>query len=195
MRPDRRAVADELYTASHAHDAEQDDRLLRFRNVEPPTAELVALLARATRAQRLLEVGTSNGYSTIWLADAAEANEGQLVSLEIDPARTELARRSLDRAELDGRVELRVDDAANALPAFADNAFDLIFLDSERPAYVGYWADLLRILAPRGLLIVDNAVSHAHELTEFSTLIENDERVLSSLVPVGAGALLIVRLP
>jgi predicted O-methyltransferase YrrM len=193
MRAERRAIADDLYAASREHDAGERDRLLRFRNVEPATAELLALLVHATGALQLLEIGTSNGYSTLWLADAAEAGGGRLVSIEIDPRRTELARQSLARAGLGDVVELRVEDAAGSLAHFPDASFELVFLDAERPAYAGYWPDLVRVLVPRGLLVVDNAISHAHELGEFSALVEGDERVLSSLVPVGAGALLVVK--
>ncbi|HZL55145.1 MAG TPA: hypothetical protein VFC22_05895 [Solirubrobacteraceae bacterium] len=65
-------MAAEILARSRAHDERQSDRLARFRNVERETAELLSLLVRSTRAQRIRELGTSNGYSTIWLADAAE---------------------------------------------------------------------------------------------------------------------------
>ncbi|HXR13481.1 MAG TPA: hypothetical protein VN740_02395 [Solirubrobacteraceae bacterium] len=83
MHASRRALAAEVLAATRAHDERQSDRRARFRNVEPETAELLALLVRASRAQRILELGTSNGYSTIWLADAAEVEEiGALIDLE-----------------------------------------------------------------------------------------------------------------
>src|ERR1700680_4973882 len=76
-----------LYRSGRDHDAALENRLERLRNLEPPTARLLAVLARGLRAQRLLELGTSNGYSTIWLADAARACGGALTSVEIEPAR------------------------------------------------------------------------------------------------------------
>src|SRR5262249_45792500 len=120
MDADRRELLEQLYRDSREHDAAQQDRLLRFRNVEPDSAALLAVLIRATGAQRLLEIGTSNGYSTIWLADAAEATGGELVSLEIDPERTELARANLARAGLG--ADLRTQDAGEALAEWADGA-------------------------------------------------------------------------
>ncbi len=83
-----------------AHDAGERDRLLRRRNVEPETAELLGLLVRAKRAQNVLEIGTSNGYSTIWLGDAVEATGGSVVSLEIDAARTATAAGHLENVGL-----------------------------------------------------------------------------------------------
>jgi predicted O-methyltransferase YrrM len=195
MDAERQTFLDELYAASRAHDEALQDRLQRFRNVEPETAELLGVLARALQATRVLEIGTSNGYSTIWLADAAEAVGGTVISLEVEAERTELARANLDEAGVGGFVELRTVDAGEALASFADEAFDLVFLDAERPAYVGYWPQLVRVLRPAGLLVVDNTLSHANQLVEFSELVYSDERVTSTLVTVGAGVLLAVKSP
>jgi predicted O-methyltransferase YrrM len=193
MNSELTELLDELYARGRDHDARQTDRLDRLRNVEPDTARLLALLIRALAPKRLLELGTSNGYSTIWLADAAHAVGGSLTSVEIDSERTEQARENLRRAGLEAVVDLRVEDAGGALAGSADGEWDFIFLDAERPAYTGYWPDLVRVLAPRGLLAVDNVISHADELSEFRDLVTRDERVADALAPTGAGALLVVR--
>ncbi len=191
MKAERRELAAALYAEGREHDAAHADRLLRWRNVEPETAELLGVLVRGLGARRLLEIGTSNGYSTLWLADAAEATGGTVVSLELLADRTALAASHLAQAGLASVADLRTSDAAKALAEFADDAFDFVFLDAERPAYVSYWPDLIRILAHPSLLAVDNAISHAEELAPFRTLVESDDRVTSSLVPIGAGVLLI----
>jgi predicted O-methyltransferase YrrM len=187
----RRELLEQLYRESKEHDAEQEDRLLRFRNVEPESAALLAVLIRATQAERLLEIGTSNGYSTIWLADAAASTGGRVVSVEVDAARTALARENLARAGLG--AELRTQDAAVTLGEAPDGAWDFVFLDAERPAYVSYWPELVRTLAPTGLLVVDNVLSHEDQLVEFSALVEADSRVTTTVVPIGAGLRLAVR--
>jgi predicted O-methyltransferase YrrM len=174
------------------HDARHADRLARWRNVEPETAAMLAVLIRAKQARDVLEIGTSNGYSTIWLGDAVDATGGRLTTLEIEPARTVLAQENVARAGLADIVELRTDDAGAALRAFPDGAFDVVFLDSERDAYVGYWPDLVRTLKPAGLLAVDNVISHETELVEFRAVVTHDERVTEALVPIGAGVLLVV---
>jgi len=192
MNARRRAIADEVLAAARAHDAAQSDRLARFRNVEPETAELLGVLVRATRARRVLELGTSNGYSTIWLADAVEATAGALKSVEIDPARTAMARANLGRAGL--AAELVTGDAAETLRTSADGAWDLVFLDAERPAYAGYWPELVRALCPDGgLLAIDNVLSHAAEVAEVTALIAAESAVTTVLVAVGAGLRLVVR--
>jgi predicted O-methyltransferase YrrM len=185
----RRALADELYASGRAHDAAQADRVARWRNVEPETAELLGVLVRAMGARRVLEIGTSNGYSTLWLADAAEAVGGSVVSLEVLAERTALAAEHLARAGLSAAADLRTVDAGGALAVCGD----LVFLDAERPAYAGYWSDLVRVLAQPGLLVVDNVISHADQVADLRALVEADERVTSSLASIGAGVLLVAR--
>jgi predicted O-methyltransferase YrrM len=193
MNETRQAFLDELYAHGRAHDEQREDRLQRLRNVEPETAELLGVLVRALSATRVLEVGTSNGYSTIWLGDAAEAVGGTVLSLEIEAERTAQATSNVAEAGVAEFVELRTQDAAEALRSFADGAFDLIFLDAERTYYVDYWPDLIRVLRANGLLVVDNTLSHAKELVEFSELVYSDPAITSTLVTVGAGVLLIVK--
>ena len=193
MDATRQAFLDELYAHGRAHDEQREDRLQRLRNVEPETAELLGVLVRAMKATRVLEIGTSNGYSTIWLGDAAEAVGGSVLSLEIEPERTAQAQRNVDEAGVADFIELRTTDAGEALASFEDYAYDLIFLDAERPLYVSYRPDLVRVLVPNGLLVVDNTLSHAKELVDFSELVHEDGRVTSTLVTVGAGVLLAVK--
>jgi predicted O-methyltransferase YrrM len=192
VTPARRAIAKELLAASRDHDELQSDRRARFRNVEHETAELLGLLIRATGARRILELGTSNGYSTIWLADAAQATRGAVTSIEIDPLRTALARSNLDRAGLE--AELRTEDAADTLSASADDWWDFVFLDAERGAYAGYWPALVRTLRPGGgLLAIDNMLSHPDEVAPVTALIDDEDDVTSALVPIGAGIRLVTR--
>jgi predicted O-methyltransferase YrrM len=189
------ALLDELRQDGVAFDATRDDRTERRRNLEPDSARLLHLLVLATGAKRVLELGTSNGYSTIWLADAARANGGALLSVDVDAERQGAAAANLERAGLDATVELRLEDAADTLRASDPGAWDLIFLDAERPAYTAYWSDLVRALRPAGLLAVDNVLSHADEVADFRTLVTADRRVTEALSPTGAGLLLITRIP
>ncbi len=189
------AYLDELHRSGSEHDAAQGDRLARLRNVEPDTARLLALLARALPARRLLELGTSNGYSTLWLADAARSSGGRVLSIDVDPARTAQAAEHLARVQLDGYVELRSEDGALTLAAAADASLDMIFLDAERPAYPDYWPDLLRVLRPGGLLVVDNVLSHADQVSRFRALVSEEASVTEALAPTGAGVLLVLKDP
>jgi predicted O-methyltransferase YrrM len=183
-----------LYRDGVAFDAALDDRRERRRNLEPDSARLLHLLVLATGAKRLLELGSSNGYSTIWLGAAVAANEGEMVSVDLDEGRLAEARANVSAAALEDTVELRLEDAAATLAGSAEASFDLVFLDAERPEYPAYWADLVRVVRPGGLLAVDNVISHAAEVADFRTLITADRRVTEALVPTGAGVLLVTRL-
>jgi predicted O-methyltransferase YrrM len=187
MNPERRRIAAEVFSAGRDYDAAQADRLDRLRNVEPETAELLGVLVRAARARRILEVGTSNGHSTLWLADAAEAVGGHVETLDIDPRRTGQALANLARAGLDGLVNCRTIGAAQALAEYEDAAWDFVFLDAERPEYPGYWPNLRRTLAPGATLAIDNAISHESELQSFNRLLGDDPHLTTARVPIGAG--------
>jgi predicted O-methyltransferase YrrM len=182
-----------LHGEGREFDQAQPDRVGRRRNLEPDTAALLALLVRAVAPHRILELGTSNGYSTIWLADAARTVGAELTSVEIESERIQQARANLEDSGLATGVELHCGDAATVLAAAPDAAWDLIFLDAERPAYASYWPQLLRVLAPGGLLAVDNVVSHAGELTDFRALVAADAQVEEALASTGAGLLLVVK--
>jgi predicted O-methyltransferase YrrM len=192
VNPDRRAIADELYEAGREYDSRQTNRLSRLRNVEPDTAALLSVLVRTARARRILEIGTSNGYSTLWLSDAAQATGGHVESLDIDPRRSEQARENLERAGLDGLATCRTVSAAQALTEYPGAAWDLIFLDAERAEYASYWPNVRRTLAPGGAVTVDNAISHAADLTALSRLLHDDPRLTTVLVPIGEGLIVSV---
>ena len=192
MNRERRAIADELYEAGRDYDSRQTNRLSRLRNLQPDTAALLAVLVRGAHARRILEIGTSNGYSTLWLTDAAQATGGHVESLDIDPRRSEQARDNLVRAGLDDRATCRTASAAQALTEYPDRAWDLIFLDAERAEYTGYWANVRRTLAPGGAVAVDNAISHAPDLSGLSRLMDDDPRLTTVLVPIGEGLIVSV---
>src|ERR671921_2238084 len=99
MDATRQTFLDELY--AHGRDVAE-----ALRNVEPETAELLGVLVRALGAERVLEIGTSNGYSTIWLGDAAEAVGGAVLSLEIEADRTAQAVDNVKEAGIADFVDL-----------------------------------------------------------------------------------------
>jgi predicted O-methyltransferase YrrM len=193
MDDGRRALLAELYADGLAHDAAQDDRLLRRRNVEPATADLLALVVRMVGARLVVEIGTSNGYSAIWLADAAADTGGRVVS--VDAAGTGEASDNLRRAGLADRVELVRGDGGAYLAGLADDTVDLLFLDAERTEYTGWWPHPVRVLRPGGVLAIDNVLAPSpDELTEFLALVTADDRLVGTTVAVGKGLHLAWRL-
>jgi predicted O-methyltransferase YrrM len=183
----------ELEQLGKANDSSTSERPRKMLNITRDTGEFLAVLIRATLARRVLEIGTSNGYSTLWLADAARAIGGAVTTVEFSDYKVGLASKNFDRSGLAAYVSLIHDDAGRVLERSGDSAFDLVFLDSERPEYPGWWRNLKRVLRPGGLLVVDNATSHPAEMAPFVALVKADASFTTSLVPVGNGEFMAVK--
>ncbi|HYA70664.1 MAG TPA: O-methyltransferase [Thermoplasmata archaeon] len=128
--------------------------------VSPVQGRLLHLIAKLSGARRILEIGTLGGYSTICLARALPEN-GELVTLEIDPKHAEVARANVARAGLTDRVDVRVGPALDSLPELEKEKrgpFDLFFLDADRPNNRAYLEWALRLGHPGSVLVVDNVV-------------------------------------
>jgi predicted O-methyltransferase YrrM len=173
----------ELGRQNDARETERDKRLL---NITPDTGGLLAILVRATRARRILEIGTSNGYSTIWLAWAAQETDGQVTTLERLASKAELARANFARAGVADQITL-IEGIALATIAELNEPFEFIFLDADRPNYLSYLEAVVPRLRPGGLLVTDNVVSHAHELTDFLGRLARHPLLDTVTVPVGNG--------
>ncbi len=123
--------------------------------VGPVVGELLFILARATQAAAILELGTATGYSAIFLARACAAARGRLVTIELDPGMAARAQVNLERAGLGAHAQIIVGDALAELTR-RQPAFDLIFLDIEKKDYAPALPHCHRLLRPQGLLIADN---------------------------------------
>ncbi|WP_019384659.1 O-methyltransferase [Acinetobacter venetianus] len=184
-------IAD-LYDEFKQHDARQADRLRRYRNIEAESAKLLGMLVRTQHSQHILEIGTSTGYSTLWLAEAAKSVSAKVQTLEINAFRSAQAKKYAEEFGLEEYIDFWVGDAADYLAESVEQ-FDLILLDAERGSYVSYWEDLKRLLKPTGgTLIIDNVISHTAEVKPLLELIKQDENFMSTILPVGAGLCMVV---
>jgi len=184
---------DDLVAAAERHDAGQADRLDRWRVLEPDAGRFVWFQALAVRARVIVEIGTSRGVSTLWLADAARGTGGRVLSIDTDAAAQEHARRSVTEAGLAGRVDFRVGDGGAALAALPDGSVDLLFLDAERTEYPSWWPHPVRVLRAGGVLVIDNALSHPAEIAPVRELLERDEQLAVTTIAVGKGELVALR--
>jgi predicted O-methyltransferase YrrM len=195
MLMDERGLAwlDELARLGEAHDARETEHRRRKLNITPDTGRLLWILVHGARATRILEVGTSNGYSTIWLADAARETGGRVITLERNPEKVAEARANLARARLTDHVEIREGPAAETLAALP-GPFDFVFLDADRPSYRAY----LELVTPKvvrgGLLVADNVVSHRAELEDYLRHLAGDPSWFTVTVPIGKGEEVSLRL-
>ncbi|GAA1689094.1 class I SAM-dependent methyltransferase [Fodinicola feengrottensis] len=188
----RRQLLNKLYDEGRAWDGKEPDRLKRRRNVDPGAAAFLITLIRAIPAPRVLEIGTSNGYSTIWLADACAAVGGRVTTVDTDPVTQADAAANIAAAGLADRVDLKIADGGQFLADLPDDSVDLLFLDAERTEYPRWWPHPLRVIRPGGLLVADNATSHPDEIAPLAKLLADAPNCYSTLVPVGSGELVAV---
>jgi predicted O-methyltransferase YrrM len=169
------------------------ERPRRMLNITRDTGEFLSVLVQATNARRVLEIGTSNGYSTLWLAAAAKAIDGHVTTIEPSDFKLSLATSNFERSGLGRYITPIHGEAGAILMQSPESSFDLVFLDSERSEYSGWWPDIKRILRKGGLLVVDNATSHSAELAPFVELVCKDPEFTTCTVPVGNGEFLATR--
>lgn len=129
-------------------------------DVSAPQGKFLHLIAAASGARRVLEIGTLGGYSTIWLARALPP-EGRVVTIEVDPRHATIARANIAREGVADRVDLRVGAALDVLPGLEAEGgapFDLSFIDADKANNAAYFGWALRLSRPGALIVVDNVV-------------------------------------
>ena len=184
----------ELEQFGLSNDREIIDRPRRMLNITRDTGEFLLVLVRAMNARRVLEIGTSNGYSTLWLALAVKAITGHVTTVEFSEYKFALAAKNFERSGLSPYITQIHGDAGALLKSNPDSCFDIVFLDSERAEYLGWWPDIKRSLRNGGLLVVDNATSHSAEMAPFMELVSADQDFTTCTVPVGNGEFLATRI-
>jgi predicted O-methyltransferase YrrM len=164
----------------------------RLRAITPDTGEFLLTLALAIRARTIVEVGTSGGYSGLWLALAARETGGRLTTFDVDPAKVARARATFEEAGLADVVDSRHEDGVAGLAGFEDTV-DLVFLDAEKDLYEAALEPAIRALRRGGVLVADNLTTHIAQLAGFRDRALADDRLVGLVVPIGKGELVAVR--
>lgn len=161
----------------------------QYTNIAPENGEFLSILIRAIQAQNVLEVGTSNGYSTIWLAGALKETGGKLISLELDIDRAAQAQIHLQEVELEDVVDLRIGNALTEIPK-CDVLFDLVFLDAQKDEYLRYLELSLPNIRPGGIIVADDTVTMRDEMTDYVEFVFNTPLLNSVDIPLDDGIIL-----
>lgn len=186
----------ELFVAEPGADAAlaaTDDAGMPAIELAPPHAKLLMLLASMRGAERILEIGTLGGYSTIWMARALPPN-GRIISLEAKESHAELARANIDAAGLSKVAEVRVGEALDLLPRLqAEGAgpFEMVFIDADKDNNAAYFDWALKLSHPRAVIVVDNVVRYRAQDTSsrgkddarsFMQVVAEDPRVDATVI-------------
>jgi predicted O-methyltransferase YrrM len=168
-------------------------RSRRLRAVTPEVGEFLLTVALGAHAKTMVEIGTSGGYSTLWLAVAAARNGGLVTTFEVDPAKVAIARRTFDDAGIAQWVDSRHEDGLGGLLSFRESA-DMVFIDAEKEDYESFLEGAVGALRPGGCLVADNLLSHEEDLAGFCDAALSHPRLHGLVVPIGRGELLAVKL-
>ena len=166
--------------------------------------QFLATLVALKGARRILEIGTFTGYSSISMASALPA-DGRIVTCDIDPEATEIARRYMDESGHGDKIEIRLGPATETLKGL-EGPFDIVFIDADKPGYIDYYEAALPLLADDGLLIADNVLWSGRVLEDdgddstqaikrFNEHVRADDRVTSVMLTVRDGMTLVRKRP
>jgi caffeoyl-CoA O-methyltransferase len=162
-------------------------RLQRLRQVPPETGRFLALLAAGAPPGQVIEIGTSAGYSTLWLALACREQGRRLTTFELLPEKAALARQTFNLAGVEDTVTLVEGDARAHLAQLDKIAF--CFLDAEKEIYAECYELVVPRLVQGGLLAADNATNHREALQPMLERALADARLDALIVPIGKGEL------
>jgi predicted O-methyltransferase YrrM len=161
--------------------------LQRLRQIPSETGKFIALLAATAPNGICVEIGTSGGYSTLWLALACTHTGRKIVTFEILKEKGKLAAETFRSVGVQETVELVVGDAREHLHNYKDVSF--CFLDADKEVYYECYEKVIPNMVSGGLLIADNVISHKNILQGMVDRVSRDKRVDSLVVPIGSGEL------
>jgi caffeoyl-CoA O-methyltransferase len=165
----------------------------RLQALHPDSGRLIYVLALAKGAKNFVEVGTSHGYSTLWLAAAAKVNGGRVITCDLRSDRIAAARENFAAAGLEDVIQILEGDARETLRGL-DEPVDLLFIDAQKSYYESFFDVVYPRLAKGALVIADNILSHRDELEDYISYVENHPNLESSMVPIGRGLEISVKL-
>ena len=184
MASELAALLDRLYADDAAQRAAGQPSSRRTRNVERETGEWLRLVALATGARAILEIGSSNGVSTLWFASAARETGGRVTGTELLPERAAAANANLAAAGLGEFGRVIAGEARDTL-ATLPGPFDLVFIDAEKDDYVGHFDAVVGKVRPDGLILADNVISH--DLSAYQAMLRSRPGIETVPVPIGRG--------
>jgi predicted O-methyltransferase YrrM len=162
-------------------------RMKRLRQIPPETGKFISILAAMAPKGEFLEIGTSAGYSTMWIALACQLTNNKLTTFEILKEKADLARETFRITNLDYIIELIEADARNYLQDYKSISF--CFLDAEKEVYEECYDLIIPNMVKGGILVADNAINHFEKLKPMLEKALADKRVDALIVTIGKGEL------
>ncbi len=213
-------LPDDLWSYLQVNSVTESDNLKNLRDdtakipegewqIPPEQGQFLSFLVGLTGAKQILEIGTFTGYGTLCMAQAV-GNDGRIITLECTPRYSDIGKIHWKHAGLDRRIELRLGMALDILPILISegfaNSFDFVFIDADKKEYEKYYEHALQFVRIGGVIAIDNMLwrgavadpenqkNSTNSIRRLTQKIRNDERVSSSIVPIGDGLMLARRI-
>ena len=202
-------MTDELVAYVHAYGVREHPVLAALREttshlpehdmqIGPEQGAFMGLLVQTSGTRNILEIGTFTGYSSTAMA-LALPSDGRILCCDVNREWTDFARRAWADAQVEQKVELRLAPATETLGTLDDGAFDMAFIDADKPGYDAYYEGCLRVVRPGGLILIDNVLwsgdvadpsidnQTVEVIRALNEKIAGDERVDHVILPIGDG--------
>ena len=161
--------------------------------LSPQAAKILYMLASSLNEPLIVEVGTSIGYSTLWLAKAAEHNNGHIHTIDVDPTRQDKARAHCEQADVSHLITFHTGPALDCLAQLHHLSpkpmGDLVFIDAAKGEYLAYVQSILPLLNPGAFVVADNTQSHRQQMMDFITYMDTTDVFDSDEIETPAGLL------
>src|SRR3989344_8955282 len=177
MRPSIQELLNEL--------EEFGQKNISYYNIPAATGKFFYNLVLISKAKNILEVGTSNGYSTIWLAEAVKYNKGKVTTIEVSEHKIKMALENFKRAKL-SNIKIIHGDALKEIPKLKGK-FDFLFLDAIKEDYANYFKLTYPKLTKNAIIVADNAIMFEKYMKDYLSYVRNHKNSKSVLMPIGSG--------
>ena len=180
----------------YLHDLKQYGLQNNIPNVTEAVGQLLNMLIKMKKPKTILEIGCANGYSTIWMAEAAKEVEAKVITVDHSAPTFAEAQKNLQEVGLSEVVEFHFGDAREVIPQFqSDLYFDFVFVDGQKANYLAFWNLLKDRLHPGATLVFDDMLAFPEKTRPFTQAIQNVKGFDQLLIPIdqGDGILLLLK--
>ncbi len=162
---------------------QQKKNINKLWNITEQTAQLLYMLIKTKQPKNILEIGTSNGYSTFWISLAAEKFDAIIDTIEVDKTRFKLAQKNLAGIR---NIILHLGKAEQIIPKL-NKKYDFVFIDANKADYINYVKSLINKLNNKAIIVADNVISHKESLQEYLDYINSDPAFESMILDIDSG--------
>ena len=167
-------------------------------NITERNGRFLNILIKISGSKKVLEIGSANGYSTIWLADTVKQNKGKITSIDFSKPTFESAKENLEKVGLSDVVEHRFGDAVEVIPVIeSPKLFDFVFVDGQKRQYWDFWLAIKGRLSKKAIVVFDDVLSFPHKTKEFMEKIKKVKGFEQVVLPIDGddGVLLLTTSP